>query len=86
METTTINAKGLVQIPAALRKQLKLEAGTQLRLFVEPDQETLVLVPTGSIKDAFGILPKPSKAKSIEKMDEAMQTSVAEEVISYEGH
>lgn len=85
METTTIDAKGLVRIPAALRKQLKLEAGTQVRLFVEPDQDTIVLVPTGSIKDAFGILPKPSNPVSIEGMNEAMQSSVAEEAANHAG-
>jgi AbrB family looped-hinge helix DNA binding protein len=80
MEITTIDAKGLVRIPAALRKQLNLEPGTQLRLFVEPNQETLVLSPTGSIKDAYGILPKPSEALSIEAMNEAMEIAVATEV------
>jgi AbrB family looped-hinge helix DNA binding protein len=83
MEAITMDAKGLVRIPAALRKQLKLEPGSQFRLFVDPNQEHLVLAPTGSIKDGFGILPKPSKSLSIEEMSEAMKTAVAEEVADY---
>ncbi len=81
METTTIDAKGLIRIPAALRKKLQLEPGRQLRLFVEPNQVTLVLSPTGSIKEAYGILPKPSGSRSIEKMNEAMEIAVAGEVV-----
>ena len=85
METLTLNEKGQITIPAPLRKQLGISAGSQVRLFSEPGEKTLHLTPTGSIKDAFGILPKPKKGKTIEEMNAEMETAVAEEVISYEG-
>lgn len=36
---------------------------------------------TRSIKDAFGILPKPEKAFTIGEMDEAVQNAVAKHVM-----
>ncbi|WP_411845639.1 AbrB/MazE/SpoVT family DNA-binding domain-containing protein [Roseibacillus persicicus] len=86
MENLTLNEKGQITIPAPLRKQLGISAGSQIRLFSEPGEKTLHLTPTGSIKDAFGILPKPEKALTIEEMNEKMETAVAEEVMSYERH
>ena len=81
MEVSTMNAKGQVTIPAKLRKRLKLEPGSKLRLFVEPDEHSVVMMATGSIKDAFGILPKPQKAFTIEEMDDAVQSAVAKHVM-----
>ena len=73
--------KGQVTIPAKLRKRLKLEPGSKLRLFVEPDEHSVVMTATGSIKDAFGILPKPKRVSTIEEMDEAVQSAVAKHVM-----
>lgn len=81
MEVSTMNAKGQVTIPAKLRKRLNLEPGSKLRLFLEPDEHSVVMAATGSIKDAFGILPKPEKAFTIEEMDEAVQNAVAKHVM-----
>lgn len=84
METLTLNEKGQITIPAQLRKQLGISAGSQVRLFSEPGEKTLHLTPTGSIKDAFGILPKPKKNRTVEEMNAAMENAVAAEVMSYE--
>jgi len=84
VETLTLNEKGQITIPAPLRKQLGISAGSQIRLFSQPGEKTLHLAPTGAIKDAFGMLPKPKKAMTVEELNEAMEKSVAEEVMSYE--
>ena len=84
METLTLNEKGQITIPALLRKQLGIKAGSQVRLFSEPDEKTVTLTPTGSIHDAFGILPKPKTSVSIEEMNEEVEKSVAQEVMTYE--
>lgn len=84
METLTLNEKGQITIPAPLRKKLGIKAGSQLRLFAELDAKTLTLSPTGSLHDAFGILPKPKKALSIDEMNEAVEKSVAQDAINYE--
>ena len=76
-----MNAKGQVTIPAKLRKQLNLEPGSKLRLFIESDEHSVVMTATGSIKDAFGILPRPAKAFTIEEMDESVQNAVAKHVM-----
>ena len=77
MEVSTINAKGQITIPAKMRKILKLEPGSQVRLFLEADDESLVMSATGSIKDAFGILPKPKKAATIEQLNAAAERAVS---------
>ncbi|MEM6911969.1 MAG: AbrB/MazE/SpoVT family DNA-binding domain-containing protein [Verrucomicrobiota bacterium] len=86
MEVITMDAKGLVRIPASLRKELALQPGSQFRLFVSPQQDNLTLVPTGSIKEGLGILPKPKQALSIEEINDAVQKATAEETASHARH
>jgi AbrB family looped-hinge helix DNA binding protein len=84
METLILNEKGQITIPAALRKQLGIDAGSQIRLFFDPGEKSLHLTPTGSIKDAFGILPKPDKLRTVDEMNEEMEKAVSGDVMSYE--
>lgn len=79
METLVINERGQITLPAELREQLGLRSGSQLRLSLNKRANTLCLIPVGSTRDCFGVLPKPDKALSIEEMNSAMETAVAEE-------
>lgn len=80
MEVLTVNSKGHIPIPSKLRKQLSLEPGSKIKLFVGPD-EHLVMTKTSSIKDAFGVLPKQERTSTIEEMDKAVHEAVANHVM-----
>ena len=79
METLIVNKRGQITLPAELRKQRGLLKGSQLRVSLNKQMNTLCLVPLDSTRDCFGVLPKPDKALSIEEMNSAMETAVAEE-------
>lgn len=75
----TVSSKGQVTIPKAIRDEMKLEPGTQLR-FVRMSDGRVELIPrTGSIQDLIGILHDPDrKPLSIEEMNEAIAEGWAE--------
>jgi AbrB family looped-hinge helix DNA binding protein len=61
MRTTTVSSKGQVTIPAALLRELRLEAGTQLLVVPVRDGVMLVRRPesaadalAGSVRDVYG--------------------------------
>ncbi|MEM7674316.1 MAG: AbrB/MazE/SpoVT family DNA-binding domain-containing protein [Verrucomicrobiota bacterium] len=82
METAIVNEKGQITIPSKMRKNLDIQPGQQVRLFPDPDGTYFSVSKTGSISDAFGILPKPDKASTIEEMDHSVQNAVAEHVMN----
>ena len=79
METLIVSKNGEVTLPANLCRQLALVGGSQLRLSYDQERNTLSLTPIVSIREGYGILPKPEKALSIEEMTEAMEKAVASE-------
>ena len=80
METAIVNEKGQITIPSKMRKTLNIMPGHEVRLFPDPDGKRFSVSKTGSISDAYGILPKPEKAFTVEEMDQAVQAAVAEHV------
>lgn len=80
METSALNEKGQLTIPAAIRKRLNLSPGDKLRLFVEDDGSLHVIPATGSIRDLRATLPKPVKTVSIEDMNAGIEEAAAEHV------
>ena len=81
MELLTVNAKGQVTIPAKVRKELDLNEGTKVSMFIEPNNR-LVLATAKSIKDFYGILSTPKKSASIEEMNEAAEIEAAQRIDS----
>lgn len=76
MEFTTLTSKGQVTIPKKIRDALQLKGGDKIAFRLEDD--TVTLVPrTARVRDIFGMLEKPGKAKplSIEDMDAAVARS-----------
>ena len=68
----TLTAKGQVTLPKVFRDQLNLTAGDKID-FVMLDSGVIQLVPLKqSSRKLKGLIPKPSKAVSIEEMDEAI--------------
>ncbi len=77
MHTLTLNSKGQLTIPSKTRKRLKWAPGSKIKLYIEPQRDAVVLKSESSIKDAFGMLPKPKKVISIEEMNEGVKQYVA---------
>lgn len=80
MITVTINDKGQITIPSKIRKSLNLESGSQVRLFSDVKTGNLLLSKTSSIADAFGLLPKPREAITIENMDRTVRSKISKNV------
>lgn len=79
MATATMTSKGQVTIPAAIRKRLRLHAGSKVD-FIENDVGETVLKPkTGDIRKLRGIVKYDGPPVSIEQMDEAIGQAVVEE-------
>ena len=71
----TLTAKGQVTLPKVFRNQLGLNAGDKID-FVMLDNGVIQIVPLKqSSRKLKGIIPKPSKAVSIEDMNEAIAQS-----------
>lgn len=83
MVLTTLNQKGQVTIPAKVRKKLGLKPGSQVCLQMSEGEESLIINPTNSIMDAFGVLPKPDRAYSIEEINEGIELAAAEHAMKH---
>lgn len=67
---TTLTTKGQMTLPQAVRLQLGLHAGDQLAVAViDDDTITLRRKLAPSVASLRGILPKPTRALSIEEMN-----------------
>ena len=78
METVIVNDRGQITIPVQLRRQLGLKSGDSIRLSFDEEKKALSLKPLASIREAYGILPKPDKKRGIQQMTEAVELAVAE--------
>ena len=70
----TLTSKGQITLPKDLREKLSLSAGDRVEFIFEEDQSVRLVpkhIPVGQLK---GMLPKPSKAVSLEEMENAVRT------------
>jgi AbrB family looped-hinge helix DNA binding protein len=68
MRRTTVNAKGQVTIPAELRKQLQIKAGTRVTWFKEKGTLILAAMTSRRINEIRGFLkPKPGEPSAFEE-------------------
>lgn len=76
-----MTSKGQVTIPVAIRKRLRLKAGSKID-FVETDAGEVLLRPrTGDIGALFGIVKYDGPPLSIEDIDAALLNAVAADFI-----
>ncbi len=68
---TAITVKGQATIPKAIRERLGLKPGDRVKFFVHPDG-TVVLLPKLPVRALRGILKRPRRPVSIERMREAV--------------
>lgn len=68
----TLTSKGQITIPKDVRDALHLWPGDRLDFVLQADGTVRVLPITGSVKRLKGVLPKPSRALSLEQMNAAI--------------
>jgi antitoxin PrlF len=68
MATSTVSTKGQIVIPATIREELGLGAGSRVE-FLKTEDGYLIKAATGSITALKGILSKPRKPVSVEMME-----------------
>lgn len=77
MPTATMTSKGQVTVPKEVREQLGLNTGSVLD-FIPYEKGYVLEARQGSIRDLFGMLPKPAKAATLEEMDDGIVAGAAE--------
>jgi len=75
VESVTVSTKGQVVLPAEIRRRMKIEPGTRLKVELSADGQAVILrrpaaERTARIEDGFGLL-KARRHVRIEDMDGA---------------
>jgi AbrB family looped-hinge helix DNA binding protein len=73
---SAITVKGQATIPKAIREHLRLKPGDRVKFFLHPDG-TVVLLPKLPVSALRGIIARPRRPVSIERMREAIAESAA---------
>ncbi len=75
---TTLTSKGQMTLPSAVRTRLGLEAGDHLLVTIQ-DDDTIILKrpPSAGVTALRGLLPKPRRALTVEKMDAGIAAHLA---------
>ena len=76
MATAIVSTKGQVVIPAPVRAEMGVGAGTRVE-FVKTAEGWLIKPATGPVTALKGILRKPKKPVSIEDMKKAVRRRAA---------
>jgi AbrB family looped-hinge helix DNA binding protein len=72
MYYSSITSKGQTTIPVELRDLLNLHGGDRINYIFQGDH--IIIIPANkSVKKLRGLLPKPAKALSIQKIDEIIR-------------
>lgn len=72
MSMSTITQKGQTTIPQNIRQYLGVHAGDKLEFYIDHDGRVIVTPLTESVSKLKGMLPKPKKGVSIQKMNEVI--------------
>ena len=70
MSMSTLTQKGQTTIPQNIRQYLGLHAGDKLEFFIDQDGRVVISPLTEKVTALKGLLPKPKKKVSIQKMNE----------------
>ena len=73
---SAITVKGQATIPKAIREHLRLKPGDRVKFFVHPDG-TVVLLPKLPVSALRGMLARPRRPVTIERMREAIAEGTA---------
>ena len=73
---SAITVKGRATIPKAIREHLRLQPEDRVKFFIHPDG-TVVLLPKLPVSAFRGILTRPLRPVTIERMGEAIAEGAA---------
>jgi AbrB family looped-hinge helix DNA binding protein len=73
---SAITLKGQVTIPKAIREHLRLKPGDRVKFFIHPDG-TVALLPKLPVSALGGILARPRRPVTLDRMREAMAEGAA---------
>lgn len=73
----TVTSKGQFTLPIEARRRLGIRAGTKLDLIITADDRLEMIPLTNSVKSLKGMVPKPSKALTLNEMDVAIAAGSA---------
>jgi AbrB family looped-hinge helix DNA binding protein len=73
---SAITVKGQATIPKAIREHLRLKPGDRVKFFVHPDG-TVVLLPKLPVSALRGILARPRRPVTLQRMREAIAEGAA---------
>jgi AbrB family looped-hinge helix DNA binding protein len=76
MSTSTVSSKGQIVIPAAVRADMAVQAGTRVE-FVKTTEGWLLKASTRPVTALKGLVPKPEKPVSIDDMNRAIRKHAA---------
>ena len=81
MATATVSSKGQITLPAAARRKLKIKPRS--RVEVEVRENEIVIRPTKSLRELYGIFHEAAKGKTEdwETVRTLTERAVAEEVM-----
>ena len=72
-----ITAKGQATIPKSIREHLGLKAGDKVKFFLHPDG-TVVLLPKVPVSSLRGIVPRQTRAPTLDEIDDAAAAGATE--------
>ena len=73
MAEARLSSKGQLVIPKSVREYLGVHTGDRVDFVIRDDGEVTIRPATGDVSDLKGILPKPARAVSLERMQEAIR-------------
>ncbi len=73
---SALTVKGQATIPKAIREHLRLKPGDRVKFFVHPDG-TVVLLPKIPVSALKGIVKRPRRPVTLQRMREAVADGAA---------
>jgi AbrB family looped-hinge helix DNA binding protein len=78
MPEARLTSKGQVTIPKEVREALHVHAGDRVQFLIRDDGVVEIRSHTVDLEDLYGILEHQGKAVTVEAMNEAIGSAVAE--------
>ena len=74
----TLSSKSQITLPKALQQWLGVQKGDKLKFILEEGGARVQKASSGSFESLVGLLPPPSKAQTVEEMNQAIGQALAE--------
>lgn len=79
MSTASLTSKGQITVPIEVRKKLGLKTGDRVVFIEQEDGAFVVKAKTGNIMDLYGSLKWSGTPATVEEMNDAIATHLAED-------